>query len=73
MSRILVDLSDGQLDELAAIVETEHRPRAAIIRDAIDAYIALHKQRPLADDVFGLWKDHTIDGLAYQEKLRSEW
>ncbi|MBN3735346.1 MULTISPECIES: ribbon-helix-helix protein, CopG family [unclassified Burkholderia] len=72
MSRILVDLSNSQLDELAAIVETERRPRAAIIRDAIDAYIALHK-RPLADDVFGLWKDRTVDGLAYQEELRSEW
>ncbi|AKM04276.1 CopG family transcriptional regulator [Burkholderia cepacia] len=72
MSRILVDLSDGQLDELAVIVETERRPRAAIIRDAIDAYIALHK-RPLADDVFGLWKDRTVDGLAYQEEMRSEW
>ncbi|MCA8271232.1 ribbon-helix-helix protein, CopG family [Burkholderia sp. AU30280] len=72
MSRILVDLPDGQLDELAAIVETEHRPRAAIIRDAISAYIALHK-RPLADDVFGLWKDRKVDGLAYQEEMRSEW
>ncbi|MDN7429275.1 CopG family transcriptional regulator [Burkholderia sp. AU16741] len=72
MSRILVDLSDGQLDALAVIVETQHRPRAAIIRDAIDAYIALNKHR-LADDVFGLWKDRTIDGLAYQEELRSEW
>ncbi|MCA8032460.1 ribbon-helix-helix protein, CopG family [Burkholderia sp. BCCIQ04A] len=72
MGRILVDLSDGQLDALAVIVETQHRPRAAIIRDAIDAYIALNKPR-LADDVFGLWKDRTIDGLAYQEELRSEW
>ncbi|TCW85198.1 CopG family transcriptional regulator [Burkholderia sp. SRS-46] len=72
MGRILVDLSDGQLDELAVIVETEHRPRAAIIRDAIDAYISQHK-RPLTDDVFGLWKDRAVDGLAYQEELRSEW
>ncbi|CAB3746857.1 CopG family transcriptional regulator [Burkholderia puraquae] len=72
MGRILVDLSDGQLDELAVIVETQHRPRAAIIRDAIDAYIALHKHRH-ADDVFGLWKDRKVDGLAYQEELRSEW
>ncbi|WP_423381565.1 CopG family transcriptional regulator [Burkholderia sp. LMG 32019] len=72
MSRILVDLSDGQLDELAVIVDTQHRPRAAIIRDAIDAYIALHKHR-LADDAFGLWKDRKIDGLAYQEELRAEW
>ncbi|WGS46572.1 ribbon-helix-helix protein, CopG family [Burkholderia sp. JSH-S8] len=72
MGRILVDLSDGQLDELAVIVETEQRSRAAIIRDAIDAYISQHK-RPLADDVFGLWKGRAVDGLAYQEELRSEW
>ncbi|MXN79174.1 CopG family transcriptional regulator [Burkholderia sp. 4701] len=72
MGRILVDLSDGQLDALATIVETEQRPRAAIIRDAIDAYLSQHK-RPPADDVFGLWKDRAVDGLAYQEELRSEW
>ncbi|MGU7772066.1 CopG family transcriptional regulator [Burkholderia sp. MR1-5-21] len=72
MGRILVDLSDGQLDDLAVIVETEHRPRAAIIRDAVDAYISQHK-RSLADDVFGIWKNRAVDGLAYQEELRSEW
>ena len=72
MSRILIDLSNGQLDELAAIVETEQRPRAASIRDAIDAYIAQHK-RAHADTVFGLWKDRATDGLTYQEALRSEW
>ncbi len=22
---------------------------------------------------FGLWKDAPVDGLAYQEKIRSEW
>ena len=40
MSRILVDLPDAQVEELAALVETEQRSRAAVIRDAIDAYIA---------------------------------
>src|SRR5579872_4603961 len=40
MSRILVDLPDSQVDDLAAIVEAEHRPRAAVIRDAIEAYIS---------------------------------
>ncbi|MGS0891510.1 ribbon-helix-helix protein, CopG family [Burkholderia stagnalis] len=72
MSRILIDLSNGQLDELAAIVEAEHRPRAAIIRDAIDAYIEQHK-RSHADHAFGLWKDRAVDGLTYQQTLRSEW
>jgi metal-responsive CopG/Arc/MetJ family transcriptional regulator len=72
MSRILVDLPDTQLHELTEIVEAERRPRAAVIRDAIDAYIAQHKPS-LAADAFGLWKDKQVDGLEYQQKLRAEW
>ncbi|CAB3808020.1 hypothetical protein LMG28614_06723 [Paraburkholderia ultramafica] len=72
MSRILVDLPDTQVEELAVIVEAEQRPRAAVIRDAIEAYIAQHKPA-LAADVFGLWKGKKIDGLEYQQELRSEW
>lgn len=72
MSRILVDLPEAQLEQLAALVEAEQRPRAAIIRDAIDSYLALHK-RMIGSDVFGLWKRKKLDGLAYQEELRSEW
>lgn len=72
MSRILIDLSEMQLAELAAFAEAQQRPRAAVIRDAIDAYIASHK-RTVGADVFGLWKRRKIDGLQYQQELRSEW
>jgi predicted transcriptional regulator len=72
MSRILVDLPDSQVEELAEIVDAERRPRAAVIRDAIEAYIALHKPG-LAADAFGLWKEKKVDGLEYQKRLRTEW
>jgi metal-responsive CopG/Arc/MetJ family transcriptional regulator len=72
MSRILVDLTDAQVEELAALVETEHRSRAAIIREAIEAYIAQRK-RAQGTDVFGLWKAKPVDGVDYQRELRSEW
>jgi metal-responsive CopG/Arc/MetJ family transcriptional regulator len=72
MSRILVDLPDSQLEELAVLVEAEQRPRAAVIRDAIEAYISQHKA-VLGADAFGLWKSKTVDGLEYQQELRSEW
>ncbi|MCC8392781.1 ribbon-helix-helix domain-containing protein [Paraburkholderia sp. MMS20-SJTR3] len=72
MSRILIDLPDAQVEALAVVVETEHRSRAAIIRDAIDAYIANHKQAHGAE-VFGLWKSKKVDGLEYQQELRAEW
>lgn len=71
MSRILVDIADAQIDELARLVETEHRPRAAIIRDAVEEYIARRKAGAHVD-AFGLWKGEA-DGLAYQEAMRSKW
>ncbi|KQR74378.1 CopG family transcriptional regulator [Burkholderia sp. Leaf177] len=72
MSRILVDLTDAQLSEITQIAEVDKRARAAVIRDALDLYIAQRKPA-LAADVFGLWESREIDGLDYQEGLRSEW
>jgi len=72
MSRILVDLPDAQVEELAVLVEVEQRPRAAVIRDAIEAYIAQHKPA-FGANVFGLWKSKKVDGLEYQQELRTEW
>ncbi|WP_029050341.1 ribbon-helix-helix protein, CopG family [Cupriavidus sp. amp6] len=72
MGRILVNLPDTQIEELAAIAEAEHRPRSAVIRDAIEAYISRRKL-VLGADMFGLWKDKKIDGLTYQQERRSEW
>lgn len=72
MSRILIDLSQPQLEALARIVEVQQRPRAAVIRDAIEAYIANHPQ-PKGGDVFGAWRAKGLDGLDYQQALRSEW
>jgi hypothetical protein len=72
VSRILIDLSEAQVQALAALVQLEGRPRAALVRDAIDAYLA-RCQPALGANVFGLWKDREPDGLAYQEALRSEW
>ncbi|WP_368644587.1 CopG family transcriptional regulator [Castellaniella ginsengisoli] len=72
MARILIDLSETQLQALAAKVRTEGRSRAAIIRDAIDAYLAHHAPGD-ASAVFGLWRDRPIDGLEYQEAQRAEW
>jgi len=72
MGRILIDLPDEQIDELAAIGEEQQRPRAAVIRDAISAYVASNKRRA-AVDVFSLWQERKIDGLQYQRELREEW
>ncbi|WP_235025239.1 ribbon-helix-helix domain-containing protein [Caballeronia terrestris] len=56
------------MSALTNIAKAEGRSRAAVIRDAIDAYVSQHKA-----DVFGIWKHKQIDGLQYQRQLRSEW
>ncbi|MBR8306050.1 CopG family transcriptional regulator [Burkholderia cenocepacia] len=69
MHTIPVDLSDDQHAALSIIAGARDRPRAEIIGDAIDAYIARH-EHTLVNNVFGLWKGREI---ASQKDLRSEW
>lgn len=70
--RTLIDIEDEsirQLDELAA---RRKRSRAALIRDAVSDYLERNAvERP--GEAFGLWRERKVDGLDYQEKLRSEW
>jgi metal-responsive CopG/Arc/MetJ family transcriptional regulator len=69
--RTLIDIPEKQIKALTAISQAEKVSRAEVIREAIAYY--LDKKIPQTDDAFGLWKDHKVDGLAYQEQVRSEW
>lgn len=70
--RTLVDIPDRQLKALTRLSKAKKRSRAAIIREALSAY--LDKEKPNAiDAAFGLWGDRAVDGLEYQRKLREEW
>ena len=71
MGRILVDIPQKLIEELGAIARAEKRSRAEVIRKAIADYVEQNK--PVTADAFGLWKDRQVDGLAYQESIRSEW
>jgi hypothetical protein len=80
--KALVDIPDQQLEDLRAICAAQKLSRAEAIRQALTAFIA--QNRPSREAAFGSWKGQTAylpgesdplpkDGLAYQEKLRSEW
>ncbi|MGA2674137.1 MAG: hypothetical protein ABSE99_13020 [Terracidiphilus sp.] len=83
--RTLIDVPDRQLKELGAICAAKKLSRAEAVRQAVAAFIV--QNRPSREAAFGLWKGQTVylpgdsspaeplpeDGLAYQEKLRSEW
>jgi metal-responsive CopG/Arc/MetJ family transcriptional regulator len=72
--RTLVDIPDKQLSELRRIGQAKKQPRAALIREAIDNYVAVNRSKSKAiDEAFGLWRGKNIDSLEYQRKLRDEW
>jgi hypothetical protein len=75
MSRILADLTPRQIEDLDQLATTQGVSRAALISDAVDALIQIkHEERSrLAPDVFGMWKDRAVDGLAYEQEVRRQW
>ena len=72
--RTLVDIPDDQLEELTKLAEREKVSRASLVRQAVASLLA--SRRHSDDDAiaaaFGIRPDME-DGLAYQERLRSEW
>ena len=58
--------------ELDALSKEEKRSRAALIREAIDDYLA-RRRKKYEGNSFGLWGKRKVDGLVYQEKVRREW
>jgi metal-responsive CopG/Arc/MetJ family transcriptional regulator len=70
--RTLVDIGDKRLQELDELSKQEKRSRAALIREAVDDFLA-KRRRKHEGEAFGLWRNRNVDGLVYQERLRGEW
>lgn len=70
--RALIDIDEQEIRELDRLARMEGRSRASLIRQAVSDFL---KRRTVDADAeaFGLWGDRNTDGLAYQEKVRSEW
>jgi len=72
--RTLVDIPDDQLEELTRLAEREKVSRASLVRQAVaDLLASKRKAGDATAAAFGLWAGMEEDGLAYQERLRSEW
>jgi predicted transcriptional regulator len=68
--RISLDLPDATADALGELAKAENKSRSALIRQAVDDYLA---KRRVEREAFGLWGNRKVDGLAYQRKMRREW
>jgi predicted transcriptional regulator len=74
MPRFLVDIPDDDLLKVDSIAKAEGKSRAAVLREAVAAYIA-ESSKDWLEAGFGLWAKYGFeeDGLAYQNRLREEW
>ena len=70
--RTLVTFDEDQIRALDTLARRQRVSRAELIRRAVDRFL---EEKTSGDDLpsFGLWDGAAGDGLAYQEKLRSEW
>lgn len=70
--RTIIEVPDEIIKNLDQVGRQQKKSRAAIIREAISAYL---QQRAIADSdaAFGLWKGKSKDALEYQNEMRSEW
>ncbi len=54
------------------MVKSEKVSRASLIRKAVNDFLDRHDRTKEAE-AFRLWGNRKIDGLEYQDKVRSEW
>jgi predicted DNA-binding protein len=74
MTRILADLPDEDIKWLDQLAAEQGKSRAAVLREAVEAYRADTPKDWLAAG-FGLWARHgiEIDPTEYDRKRRAEW
>ena len=70
--RTIVDLVESEVESLDRLAKRRGRSRASLIREAVDDYLRRHCLES-ADEAFGLWGKDAVDGLAFQDRARSEW
>jgi metal-responsive CopG/Arc/MetJ family transcriptional regulator len=74
--RTIIDLPQEQIEGLDRLKSDDHPSRAALIRQAVAAYLRdTLDANTESSNCFGVWRDNpeTQNALDYQQKLRSEW
>ena len=70
--RTIVEIPEDQLSSLSEICRRLRISRAEGIRRAVKIYLNLQSAEATRV-AFGVWKDRRVEGLAYEDEIRSEW
>lgn len=74
MKRTQIYLTEEEQVELDKLSERKDTSKSALIREAVDEYLAKHSeehQKEVLERVAGMWKDR--DDLPDFEEMRKEW
>ena len=72
--RTIIDIPERDIAELKLIQQKQSVSRAELIRRAVAELVRSQRQSAVAERPgFGAWNRHKEDGLAYQQRMRSEW
>ena len=73
--RTIVNIPDKAIEELAQICKGKKISRAEAIRRAVSDFIDRQTggDADFTEKAFGIWKDKKVDGLCYEDDIRSEW
>ena len=70
--RISVDIGEDDLKALDFIAALENVSRSSLIRRAVGKSLKGNSPNDRSE-AFGLWRNRTVDCLAYQDEIRREW
>ena len=70
--RTIVEIPEDLRAQLAEICRRENISRAEAIRRAVRIYTR-ERVRHGSGDAFGIWKKRAVDGLSFEDRVRSEW
>ena len=70
--RTLIDIPEEDLKLLTQVAKKLSVSRAEFVRQVVATSLAPHRQK-MNHAAFGAWPDFPEDGVAYQERMRSEW
>ena len=76
MTSITVNIDDCQANEIEALAKETRSSKSQIIRDAIAAFLQKKEDKKNKSPLLkyaGILKNHDVDGLKYQQRIRSEW
>ena len=74
--RTIIEIPNPTVERLDELCQQQKCSRAAIIRKAIEEFLAKQTERSeseIYNQIFGIRRKNPVDGVEYQNKLRKEW